>query len=68
MTDFADNKKTLNEISIVRSKGLRNEIAGFITKIIKRELRIKEKDAQKQINIAESTEKNVSESVEKISK
>jgi small subunit ribosomal protein S17e len=37
--DFADNKKTLDEISIVRSKGLKNEIAGFITRFLRREIR-----------------------------
>ncbi len=37
--DFRENKKILNEISIVRSKGLKNEIAGYITKFIKREQR-----------------------------
>ena len=38
-TDFLENKKILDEISIVRSKGLKNELAGFITKFIKREIR-----------------------------
>ena len=37
--DFRENKKILNEISIIRSKGLKNEIAGYITKFIKREQR-----------------------------
>ncbi len=37
--DFRENKKILDEISIVRSKGLKNEIAGYITKFIKREQR-----------------------------
>ncbi len=36
-TDFVQNKKLLGEIAIVRSKGLKNEIAGYITKFIKRE-------------------------------
>ncbi|MBI2127668.1 MAG: 30S ribosomal protein S17e [Nitrosarchaeum sp.] len=27
--DFADNKKALDLIAIVRSKGLKNEIAGY---------------------------------------
>ena len=46
-TDFAENKKILDGISIVRSKGLKNELAGFITKLIKRELREKkEKEEQ----------------------
>ena len=36
-TDFSENKKMLNEITIVRSKGLKNKIAGYITKILLRE-------------------------------
>lgn len=36
--DFAQNKKVLGEVSIIRSKSLRNELAGYITKHIKREL------------------------------
>lgn len=36
---FDDNKKILDTISIIRSKGLKNEIAGFITKFIKKEIR-----------------------------
>jgi small subunit ribosomal protein S17e len=46
--DFADNKKALNEIAIIRSKGLKNEIAGYITKFIKKEIR-EEKVKQSQI-------------------
>ena len=46
-TDFVQNKKALNEISIIRSKGLKNEIAGYITTYIKREIEEqKEKEAQ----------------------
>ena len=37
--DFADNKKTLDEVSTIRSKGLKNEIAGFITRFLRREIR-----------------------------
>jgi len=29
--DFTDNKKILNQISIIRSKGLKNKVAGYIT-------------------------------------
>lgn len=36
--NFADNKKTLDQISIVRSKLLKNEVAGYITKFIKKEV------------------------------
>jgi len=46
--DFADNKKALNQIAIIRSKGLKNEIAGYITKFIKKEIR-EEKAKQSQI-------------------
>ena len=51
--DFADNKKLLNEFAIVRSKGLKNEIAGYITKFIKKEKReqeIKQSKAAKSID------------------
>ena len=46
--DFADNKKVLDQIAIIRSKGLKNEIAGYITKFIKKEIR-EEKAKQSQI-------------------
>ena len=46
--DFADNKKVLDQIAIIRSKGLKNEIAGYITKFIKKEIR-EEKMKQSQI-------------------
>ena len=38
-TDFSANKNFLNEVTIVRSKSLKNEIAGYITKILLREER-----------------------------
>lgn len=46
--DFADNKKVLDQIAIIRSKGLKNEIAGYITKFIKKEIR-EENTKQSQI-------------------
>jgi len=36
--DFSDNKRALDQVTIIRSKGLKNEIAGYITKYIKREI------------------------------
>ena len=36
-TDFAENKKLLDQLAVVRSKGLKNEMAGYITKFVKRE-------------------------------
>jgi len=52
--DFADNKKVLNQISIIRSKGLKNEIAGYITKFIKKEIR-EEKTKQDRIDASRTT-------------
>ena len=37
-TDFKQNKKILDEVAVVRSKGLKNEIAGYITSHLRREL------------------------------
>ena len=37
--DFVENKKALNQIAIVRSKGLKNKVAGYITRFIKKEIR-----------------------------
>ena len=34
--DFSTNKQFLNQVSIIRSKSLKNKIAGYITKIIQR--------------------------------
>ncbi len=45
--DFLENKKILNKISIIRSKELKNELAGYITKIIKREIREKTENERK---------------------
>ena len=45
-TDFSNNKQLLNEISIIRSKGLKNEIAGYITKILQRKQKFEEMKQQ----------------------
>ena len=42
-TDFSTNKQTLNEITIIRSKGLKNEIAGYITKMLQRKAKFEER-------------------------
>ena len=42
-TDFLTNKQSLNEISIVRSKGLKNKIAGYITKMLQRKAKFEER-------------------------
>ena len=37
--DFVENKKALNQVSIIRSKGLKNKVAGYITRFIKKQIR-----------------------------
>jgi len=53
--DFADNKKVLDQISIIRSKSLKNKISGYITRLIKKEIR-DEKVKQAQIESSQSEE------------
>jgi len=53
--DFADNKKILDQISIIRSKSLKNKITGYITRFIKKEIR-EEKAKQAQIASSQSEE------------
>lgn len=59
-TDFVQNKKLLDQIAIVRSKGLKNEIAGYITKFIKRE------NASKALKEEERAEEEVASDVDKV--
>ena len=40
--DFDENKKLLNAITIIRSKSLKNQIAGYITNFIKKQIKLKE--------------------------
>ena len=35
--DFTENKKALNQVSIIRSKGLKNKVAGYITRFNKKQ-------------------------------
>ena len=66
-TDFRENKKILDDISIVRSKGLKNQLAGFITRFIKREIRQNEEKLAKeaQADKEESTSEEQSASTNK---
>ena len=57
-TDFKENKKILDEIAIVRSKGLKNEIAGFITAHLRRELE-EQKEKSEAIEEAQSVDSSV---------
>ena len=61
--DFVENKKTLDQISIIRSKGLKNEIAGYITKLIKHEIydkKIKQElDSLKEIDLIKTLSSSI---------
>lgn len=55
--NFEDNKKTLMKISTITSKELKNEIAGFITKTVKRIAR----EEQKQLADQKAREEEAAE-------
>ncbi|WKT58075.1 hypothetical protein QVH35_00620 [Candidatus Nitrosotenuis chungbukensis] len=63
-SDFSENKKILEQISIIRSKGLKNEIAGYITKFIKREKSSKELPTEEDVEV--ESEELVDEAEESI--
>jgi small subunit ribosomal protein S17e len=56
--DFAENKKILNKIAVVRSKSLKNKVTGYITRFIKKEIR-EEKDKQARISSSQFEEQKV---------
>jgi small subunit ribosomal protein S17e len=56
--DFAENKKVLNQICIVRSKSLKNEITGYITRLIKKENR-EAKSKRERISASQPEEQEV---------
>jgi small subunit ribosomal protein S17e len=56
--DFAENKKVLNQICIVRSKSLKNEITGYITRLIKKENR-EAKSKRERISASQPEEQKV---------
>lgn len=58
-TNFEENKEIIKEIAIVRSKVLRNRIAGYITSYLRRQ------DTAKELSTATSLEGNAEEEVVK---
>lgn len=52
-TDFKQNKKILDEVAVVRSKGLKNEIAGYITSHLRRELEEQQEKESMQQQVAQ---------------
>jgi small subunit ribosomal protein S17e len=66
--DFTENKKALNQVSIIRSKGLKNKVAGYITRFNKKQIREENfKNTRNEESSLDSTELNEnSETVEEI--
>ena len=67
-TDFSTNKQFLNQVSIIRSKSLKNKIAGYITKIIQRKQKFESMkqeliDNDKKLDMNEPTPEPVVEPV-----
>ena len=63
-TDFKDNKKNLDQFSIIRSKGLKNEIAGYITKFLKHEMLDKQKQEEREARQAKIEEDSPEENLD----
>jgi small subunit ribosomal protein S17e len=55
--EFDGNKKAINELAIVRSKVLRNELAGYITSHLRREAA----EEKASLSAAESEDSEISE-------
>ena len=62
---FDDNKKILNDICTIRSKSLKNKIAGYITKLIKNETRINSENENKQSDQKSTVDTEVSVGTDK---
>ena len=63
--NFDENKEALNNISTITSKMLKNELAGYITKFIKNELRNgteKAESVENEEQLLEDTESTKDES------
>ena len=58
--DFVENKKALNQVSIIRSKGLKNKVAGYITRFIKKQIREEKFKQDRSSYDSSSTEKQES--------
>ena len=64
--NFEDNKKALSSIAVITSKELKNEIAGFITKTVKRKIRQeRKKEAELKALEEEEAELTRNEGVDK---
>ena len=59
--DFVENKKALNQVSIIRSKGLKNKVAGYITRFNKKQIL---NEQYKQDNVDSSNDEEQDSSLE----
>ena len=59
--DFTENKKALNQVSIIRSKGLKNKVAGYITRFNKKQIL---NEQYKQDNVDSSNDEEQDSSLE----
>ena len=65
--DFEENKKSLNDVSTISSKSLKNQIAGYITRFIKKEIRLESKKEESLENQEQSEEDTEIRSTDNIS-
>ena len=60
--DFEQNKKLINELATVRSKVLRNTIAGYITSYLRKNSTLKESEATStEVDSSEQQNKDIDE-------
>jgi len=73
--DFAENKKVLNQTTIIRSKGLKNKVAGYITRFNKKQIlneqykhdnNVDSSNDEQDSSLEISDSENISEDVEEI--
>lgn len=60
-TDFDENKKILTQLTVIRSKGLKNELAGYITKYLKhqadtKQSKLEEEEEEEKVEQVEAQE------------
>ena len=65
--DFEENKKSLNDVSTISSKSLKNQIAGYITRFIKKEIQLESKKEESIENQEQSEEDTEIRSTDNIS-
>jgi len=54
--DFDKNKEVLSKVAIIRSKGLRNEVAGYITAYMRSEMNSEQEVQEETASMDEESE------------